>query len=981
MFKKWKKKISALLIIALIAVTFVPQLQAIADSADVIIGANGTAYDADYEHYILDEDEGDYDDDDDESEVTVLASDSDASLSDASASNASYASSSDWSLASGSNASGIFETVVFTDAGPFMPAVYVGSKRRMAMQLLSSSSSDTDNGLELKKTAEAVSDDSYKITLEAYTTGTFTSVETTTPVDIVLVLDQSGSMKKDFDGNSTRHQDDSRQYAMKEAVKNFIDSVNEKYSAAADHRIALVRFSSVSQTKTIAELTAVDTSGATTLKAAVDGLSADGDTYIGEGLKKAYDLMVTDYSYTGSNTNRQKVVIVFTDGMPAPSGTDDFNVDMANEGIKNAKLLKDNHVTVYSVGIFTGAYPAQLYGGDGFDPNSDGTINSVWRYRDDKAKADIPAGNRLLNYISNNFEMATEIGIIEDNATKSETIETWLGSYDKKVNYYGWKITANYDKSEDGYYLTAKDAASLNRVFQVISENISTSNESVNEESVIKDVVTEYFDMPADTSDIKIYTADYQGNGVFATRVLDNSITPTIDGNTVNVKGFDYYANFVSENGRSEAGSSGDDSFKGRKLIIEFTVTTKNGFLGGNNVPTNGETSGLYLTSEEKEAFENFDVPTVNVPVPAFTVEVEDKNVYLTGGLTSAEMMENSSAVVDQGTADTEDDIRIKLDSPDDNYGLKTWQTDYVKITAVTEPANDMTGLTADTTYGLNVTIEPSQSADASSSGDAAKTQNASATGNIAVFRPEITFADGTVYYGDDAPDTAYLDSCKLNTLTWKHLDSETNTFVYDNKVTIIGDVPAISDFKFEYELDATKLDNGKINTKEYVPVKFTKVTIDDSVVTSLVWPLRKECEGDTDKNVTLNGTDHFALHVKTCDLTITKSGGDEGDTFVFAVYKDGAANPYTYVRITGNGSKVLKELPVGTYSVEEDTDWAWRYTSSMDKSSVNLSSTASSGEVTCTNKKDNNSWLNSFGTVLQNIFGAKNGKKVSGND
>lgn len=75
-------------------------------------------------------------------------------------------------------------------------------------------------------------------------------------------------------------------------------------------------------------------------------------------MQKAQELM----NSAKSDTNRQKVVIVFTDGVPTT--TNEFDTDVANSAITAAKSMKDAGVTVYTVGIFNGANPDQLYGKD-----------------------------------------------------------------------------------------------------------------------------------------------------------------------------------------------------------------------------------------------------------------------------------------------------------------------------------------------------------------------------------------------------------------------------------------------------------------------------------------------------------------------------------------------------------------------------------------------------------------------------------------
>lgn len=211
------------------------------------------------------------------------------------------------------------QTVVFTEAGPFLPAVNVSSARRL-LRTSSFSARQTDNGLILDKTATYnASAKTVTIRLEAYTTGTVTTTTTTVPVDIVLVLDQSRSMAYDFNGNSTGTNENRRQYAMKQAVNNFIDAVAEKYSTDADHRMAIVTFGSSASTRQ--GWTYVDADGAATLQKSINTLpnSPEGATNVAAGMKQAETLMGSGYNYTGSNTKRQKVVIVFTDGVPTTS--------------------------------------------------------------------------------------------------------------------------------------------------------------------------------------------------------------------------------------------------------------------------------------------------------------------------------------------------------------------------------------------------------------------------------------------------------------------------------------------------------------------------------------------------------------------------------------------------------------------------------------------------------------------------------------
>ena len=225
------------------------------------------------------------------------------------------------------------QTVVYTAAGPFLPAVSVQPVLRAVR---ASGANELKDGLNLSKTATANADGSYKIRMEAFTTGTVTTTTSTTPVDVVLVLDQSGSMAYDFNGNSTNNDTSRRQYAMKQAVNQFIGAVADKYDAEkSDHRISIVTFGS--DASVLQGWTPVSQDGKKTLQGEITGLPStpSGATNVGDGMKQAETLMGSGYNYTGSNTTRQKVVVVFTDGVPTTQS--DFNTTVANTAIKSAR--------------------------------------------------------------------------------------------------------------------------------------------------------------------------------------------------------------------------------------------------------------------------------------------------------------------------------------------------------------------------------------------------------------------------------------------------------------------------------------------------------------------------------------------------------------------------------------------------------------------------------------------------------------------
>lgn len=828
----------------------------------------------------------------------------------------------------------------FTNAGPFMPAVKVTSTssrlRAARSAALASTNARIDNeGIVTSKTITPNEDGTYTLRLESYVTGTTTTSTTTKaiPVDIVLVLDQSGSMAWDFNGNNADENTARRQYAMKEAVQNFIGEVAKKYSAECDNRMAIVTFGS--SASTLQGWTFVNAAGETTLKSKVSDLpnTPSGATNAGAGMQTAETLMGSGYSYTGTNTNRQKVVIMFTDGVPTTQS--DFSVSVANTAISSAYNLKQKGVTVYSIGIFSGVNPTQMYGSEGFARNSDGSVGSdwsnfsVWMIGDIKGY-DVPAGNRFLNLLSSNFRGANEIGI--KNYTR-----TFLG-----IGYYGWQITKNFDRTASSYYLTATDSASLNAIFQTISENIQTGSASVQlgTETKVQDVISDYFELPAnaDASSIAVKTAPYTADGNWGTEV-DSGLTATVDDKTITVTGFDFSQNYCdTTKGRVDGNNNAEGTFYGRKLIIEIPIVVRTGFLGGDGVPTN--TTSSAVISPAGEIMEQFTVPTAKVAVSTPVVEVLDKNVYLTGTV-SLDEMKNGATVTANGNNLLDDSM--------------TWQDDFVTITPSTPTeAEDLENLEADSTYTLTYTITSNKNGTNKASG------NGSA--KINVFTPVVTFQDSELNLRDIPK---YADENYVS-VVWEHtadVEGQPVT-VKSTEVSMTGNEPTLT-----YIYDP--ISGGTLTAEREVQV--TEVKIDNTDVLPYTTFIRKACTFNgcghkADSTVTTKDQTkwvNFVVHVNTFDLTITKSGVEEQDAgapFVFNVSGNGVNMD---VVVYGNRSVTIKDLPAGTYTVSEKSGY-WRYTCQTGDQTVTPTSIKS---VTFENKRTENKWLDDFASATNKFI------------
>lgn len=805
---------------------------------------------------------------------------------------------------------------------------------------------ENDNGVVLNKTAKANDNGSFDITLEAYATGEQTTVSHYDPADIVLVLDTSGSMyagmqDSDFEAvysssvsidpdsyydcyrkywviedgefvnacvintnkvknnnatpqwrtqknwstsgstfypktsiydSASNHKQfyvvksgQSRMDSLKTSVNSFISEV---FTTSADSSIAIVPFGT-----NVGTVTGF-TSNQAVLSNAVAALTPDGATNSGAAMAKAVELLNSD---TVKDNGRRKVVVMFTDGSPCSTGNT-FDNSIANTAISNSNTLKANGVTVYTLGVFAGA---------------NGAITSVGSSNE----------NTYMHYVSSNYPEATSM--------------TASGGQNDELN----------GKS---YYLSASNSSDLLNIFQLISQQVGgATNATMGTSTVVKDIIAPSFAVPANASDIKLYTANCTGAGLtFGDRTPATGVTATITGDTLDVTGFNFSDNWCG---------SHSGTYSGKKLIIEFTVSPKEGFLGGNNVPTNGNTSGLYSNGTPVGLFE---VPTVNVPIADITITANDKNVYLTQVPTEEQL--KSGVTIKCGNVDITDPSK-----------LEDWQKAYVDIESILTKS-DSFNATVDGTYTVTATVNPKVSGDSSKPGTVATKQTGTETKAIHVFKPELTYKDSDVYYGDKEP--ASYDS-NLTKTEWKH----GNTL--DTAVTMIGTQPTLA---LTYTPEVGKIVSNKIATKKDFAVNVA-VKIGQTDVGTYAAFQHTDCTG---KTCGKPESGKFWLHVKTCQLTITKTGGANKESYVFDVYKDG--EKYTEVTIWGNGSETIYELPVGNYTIQENTGWSWRYNAN-NGSAATLSAQNTSGSITCTNISNTDKWLNGFSTIVKNIFGVTN--------
>ena len=612
-------------------------------------------------------------------------------------------------------------------------------------------------------------------------------------------------------------------------------------------------------------------------------LAADGGTLTNLGLEMANGIFQSNPITQGEMRNR--VVVVFTDGVPGWSG---YDSDVAQSAIAQANIAKTTHsATVYSIGIFAGA-----------DATSSG------------------------------------------NNSGSET---------QQANWFMQNLSSNNGVVQNpSYYLSAADAESLKNIFKQISDQIETggSSTTLSSEAVVKDIISQQFCLPAGTTAEQIRLQTYACTGKtgdtyqWSTTSKGNmgATASILSDGQVSVTGFDFADNWCGV----ETQTDGTEVPRGHKLVISFEVVPKDGFLGGNDVFTNAN-AAIYANSTAQLPVATFERPQVNVPIQPVTVTAAEQNVYLLGGVTADQLKAGATASVGG--------VSLSLNA--DNYGLETWQTEYVDITVKVTDVNgnvitNLSDLKDDVTYSVAVTVAPKT---ASTAADAATEQTGSSAASVNVFKPELTFKDSEGYYGDTAPDF----TGNLTATEWKH-----NGTVAD--IDVMGAAPALA---LTYTPDTNAVVDGRINTRMDFGVA-ASVKIGDTDVTANTTFKHTPCEG---KTCTLPDGTAFLCHVNTCSLKITKTvegkGANSNQTFVFDV-KDSTGKLVTTIVLKDGEQKTITGLAVGTYTVTEDTNWSWSYSIVGDNNrQAALSSTMPGTTVDVTNHYNSHNWLTSIADVI----------------
>ena len=760
--------------------------------------------------------------------------------------------------------------------------------------------------------------DNYKVKLEAWATGKTVIDETKIPLDIVLVLDESGSMEEDFtttestqyelqrykrnkkykdwadsgnlffkDINGNFYQVtvtvNSKEYvyayknsagqdvligrssgknarprlnlyrkyttttvsknkALKDAANSFINAVyGEAVQYKLDHRIAVVTYSYNAQIRSGnkqangAFVTVNTAENKNSLTGVINGLQANGSTYIDEGIQTANSIFNANQFEAGT---RARVMIVFTDGGPGQNGEWDAYGDShstANSAISYAKTAIEKHkAAVYTIGIFDGAAignPATLptyYP----EPND-------WSVDSNKAKAS--NSNRFMHLVSSNYPGATSM--------------TVTGSINENLG------------ENKSFYLAASSAGALSDVFETINEEISTDTTTLGKEALIVDNIPNNFAIPANAQGITLTVANYKADGSFeAATTAPAGVTAKYKNNTVTVTGFDFSDNWC--------GVDQDGKAHGQKLIIEFTIKHNN---YGGTQPTN-DGAGI----ADKDGLEIIKVSDpkvlVKISAPADIFAQETKKTYDGIGFDILGNVASKADTLADGTKNKFVDIEVKVTVGGTDYTYKikagqttgTWSDTTRPTTSADVKDDNKDGVTEAYEYPVTITFK-----DAAKGSNASNSTNTNAKFKINYAEAKVTANNKSKKATEPDPDFDATvegmvngeDAAQKLTYTISRTDADNNTVGDHTTITPAGK-PYQNNYKVTYETGTLTITEGDPTATEFsLTGKFQKTLNSNTAdVPSKSFELTITGTSDNTGKTTISGTADIGTLAKQGD-------------------------------------------------------------------------------------------------------------------
>lgn len=456
----------------------------------------------------------------------------------------------------------------------------------------------------------------------------------------------------------------------------------------------------------------------------------------------------------GEKIARQELVVLFADGAPG-EGVNIYS-DWLNKTKEKAKSLKSEGVSVFTVGFY-------------------------------------------------------------DDASSEPSKRDGTTYYEKSNKLF-------YDMASEDCFFPAVGATALSEAFQKIADKFASQPLEFDDKMVMREEISKYFVLDIDTNEsniiereIKVETADCIGkngeNFIFdtttksATGVTVEKVktekSPVTD--VINVTGFNYGADENSV--KSYVTPAGVTMYEGKKLILTVPIETREGFWGGNNVPTNDATTGLYhpkgtvtnyLPSEsglEKlDLVLPFPMPEANVPM-TINIEAQDKTIYYAGAVNATELVKGITAGYSEDSDEwVKPTTSVTVNADGTLTPLAEWMDDYAEITwhsTSIKPATEINNKNCGA-YEYEVVMTSrnnAESAKVNQSGHSGVNEaggaiagaaaavnttlsQAEAIGNVHILIPTITFKDSVVDLGFKTNADYYNATNRVKTITWNQLDT-----------------------------------------------------------------------------------------------------------------------------------------------------------------------------------------------------------------
>lgn len=529
----------------------------------------------------------------------------------------------------------------------------------------------------------------YTLTLTAYATGTTTTVteKSGKPLDIVLVLDQSGSM---YTSNYLQ--------PLKEAVTAFVKNISDNAKEYnVDHRIAIVGYASNnkdgesdsgtissdssgsywintglfidgklknygnSSQNTNTQLTAqdykkalvsVNTDGIVTssITTAISNIAASGATRTSYGMEMANKVFENN-PIEGSD--RQRIVVVFTDGQPGQNG---YNEDEASAAVGKSYIAKNTYgATVYTVGLYSNAstnvttfmnYLSSNY--PKAQSMTDNGVKPVTEY--------VPAAqvNRYGTYYYSNNGKYERVYYCSGGLTHDAgwyTQQHGFGTHPGKridpstTQFYVQQTTTPAVATK--YYMTTSSSGELDKIFHNISEDIQhpSTDITLNDKAELRDQISNVFDVK-DGSTITVSTVagTYNAGGEPTWGTETQVSSEPFSGRNIGVTDFDYSSNYIA------------DGHNGKKLVVTITNLIPNDGFGDKKMFSNNAGAGIYESVAATTPAAEFPSPWTKVPVYTKVLDFS-----MTANIATDVQQTNSALAGTYGTFAVGNDANKKL--------------------------------------------------------------------------------------------------------------------------------------------------------------------------------------------------------------------------------------------------------------------------------------------------------------------------------